>query len=221
MISKLIIIIFFISFSFSSTKSNQILLNYLKDNKDWTLIDSRNDKTRIFEKNIPKMSLNALKVEKIIEVDPEKVFKVVMDIENYSDVMDNESMASYIIGVKDDYIYAYNSFSIPLPFVNDRHYFFKINRISNNEINWTLVSREEVDSSSQLKRIFNKNKEAVYINYGAGIWKIDQVSDNLNKVSYALYMDSGGQLSHYLNDLLVSESIILLFKGVLNKSRDI
>ena len=219
MINKLIIIIFLGSFGLSSSKSNQILLNYLKDDNEWILIDSQNDNTRIFEKNIPKMSLNALKVEKIIEINPEEVFKVVMDIENYSDVMDNESMVSYIIGVKDNHIYAYNSFSIPIPFINDRHYFFKINRISDNEINWTLVSREEVASSRQLKKILNKNKEAVYINYGAGMWKIDQVSENLNKVSYALYMDSGGQLSNYLNDLLVSESIILLFKGVLNKSK--
>ena len=156
-LSFIIIIIIISSIAFSSSKSNEKLLNYLKDEQNWVLIDSRSDNIRVFEKNVPKMSLNALKVEKIVEIDTDKILKVVMDVNNYPDVLNNESMTSYIIGQKNGDIYAYNNFSIPLPFVSNRHYFFKINQVSKNEINWTLVNWEEVKSSYELKKILYVN----------------------------------------------------------------
>ncbi len=217
----LITIITINSFIFCFNMTNQDLLNYLKEDKNWLLIDSRKGDLRVFEKDIPKMDLNALKVEKIVEIDTDKILQVVMDIKNYPEVMDNETMTSYIIGKKNNNIYAYNNFPIPFPFISNRHYFFKIDQISSNEINWVLVDNNEVKSSRELSQIIEKNKDAVYISYGAGLWRVDKISDNLSKVSYSLYMDSGGSLSNYLNDLLTSQSIILLFNGVLNKSRSI
>tara|TARA_Y100001968_G_scaffold211892_1_gene195025 strand:- start:872 stop:1540 length:669 start_codon:yes stop_codon:yes gene_type:complete len=219
---NILLIIITINFLlFGSNDPNQDLLNYLKEDKNWVLIDNKSGDLRVFEKDIPKMNLNALKVEKIVEIDPNKILKVVMDIENYSEVMDNEAMISYLIGKKNNNIYAYNKFSIPLPFIRNRHYFFKIKQISKDEINWTLVGDDEVKASPGLSKILNNNDDAVYMNYGAGLWRVDKISDNLSKVSYSLYMDSGGSLSNHLNDLLTSQSIVLLFNGVLKKSRSL
>ena len=219
--SILLVIIINSCFMFSLNSSNEDLLEFLKQDENWTLIETKDNNLRIFEKDIPRSNLNALKVEKIVEIDTDKILEVVMDISNYPDVMDNSSMTSYIIGKKDDNIYAYNKFPIPFPFISSRHYFFKINQISSNEINWTLVDNKEAKSSSMLIKILKDNDEAVYIDNGAGVWKIDKISDNLSKVSYSLYMDSGGSLSDYINDLLASQSIVLLFNGVLKKSRSI
>ena len=200
--------------------SNQELLNYLKQDENWILIEQRKDNVNVFEMDIPKMRLNALKVEKIVELNPEKAIDVVMDIENYPDVMDNDTMTSFIVGEKNGKIYAYNKFPIPIPFVSARHYFFKIEKFSDYELNWILVSTSEVSSSDTLNKILNKNNEAVYVEHGAGIWKIENISENLSKVSYSLYMDSGGSLSDYLNDFITSQSIIMLFNGILKKAGD-
>ena len=129
-------------------------------------------------------------------------------------------MTSYIIGEKNGEIYAYNKFPIPIPFVSARHYFFKIKKISDFELNWTLLENREINSSDTLYKILNENNDAVYVERGAGLWRIDNLSENLSKVSYSLYMDSGGSLSDYLNDFITSQSIIMLFNGILKKAGD-
>ena len=200
--------------------SNEQILNHLKEEKNWILIEQRKDKINVFEMDIPQMSLNALKVEKIVEIDPYKAIDVVMNIGNYPEVMENNTMTSYIIGEKNGEIYAYNKFPIPIPFVSARHYFFKIKKISDFELNWTLLEDSEIGSSNTLNKILNENNDAVYVERGAGLWRIDSLSENLNKVSYSLYMDSGGSLSDYLNDFITSQSIIMLFNGILKKAGD-
>tara|TARA_Y100000768_G_scaffold164332_1_gene122945 strand:- start:2228 stop:2926 length:699 start_codon:yes stop_codon:yes gene_type:complete len=200
--------------------SNEQILNHLKEDQNWILIEQRKDSVNVFEMDIPQMNLNALRVEKIVEINPNKAIDVVMNIESYPEVMENNTMTSFIIGEKDGEIYAYNKFPIPIPFVSARHYFFKIKNISDFELNWTLVEVKEINLSSTLSRILNENNEAVYVEHGAGMWKIDNVSGNLSKVSYSLYMDSGGSLSDYLNDFIASQSIIMLFNGILKKAGD-
>ena len=72
---------------------------------------------------------------------------------------------------------------------------------------------------SSLSPNTNKKSGSVYLDYAAGLWNIKPITDNLSSVSYALYMDSGGLIADYLNDLLTSQSILTLYKGVLKKSR--
>ena len=114
-------------------------------------------------------------------------------------------------------IYAYNHFPIPLPFIEDRHYIFKIRRVSKTEVYWHLVDYLEVKSNMRLKKITDENPSAIYMDYGAGFWETVPLTENLSQVSYVLYMDSGGSLSNNLNDLLTSQSIINLYKSVLNE----
>ena len=113
--------------------------------------------------------------------------------------------------------YAYNYFPIPLPFISDRHYFFKLTKESKRTLAWTLLPLDEVKKSINLKKIFDSHSDAIYIDYGAGLWEVHPISENLTKVSYSLYMDSGGDLTDYLNDFFNSQTIITLFKGVLKE----
>ena len=220
-LKNLILLLFSCSYLFPLKNiSNEQILNHLKEEKNWILIEQRKDKINVFEMDIPQMSLNALKVEKIVEIDPYKAIDIVMNIGNYPEVMENNTMTSFIIGEKNGEIYAYNKFPIPIPFVDARHYFFKIKKISDFELNWTLLENSEVGSSNTLNKILNENNDAVYVERGAGLWRIDNLSENLNKVSYSLYMDSGGSLPDYLNDFITSQSIIMLFNGILKKAGD-
>ncbi len=211
--------ILFISLSFLYSNSNLVLLNQLKESEGWVLIKNRTDSIRVYEKNITDMNLKAFKVKKIVSINPENILNTVMNINKYPDVMSNSDMVSFIIGKKKDYIYAYNHFSIPIPFIDNRHYIFKIQKSSANQIEWLLIDDNKVKSLPKFKKIIDDRPGSVYIDYGAGIWNVRKITDNLNEISYALYMDSGGSLSDYLNDLFASESIIELYKGVLNKSK--
>jgi len=205
---------------FICTDQNIVLLNELKENEGWILIENRmSDSMRVYEKNIDDMKLKALKVEKVIDFDYKYILNTILDINNYSKTLENPDLTSFIVGQKDNFIYAYNHISIPFPFIDDRHYFFKIKKISDYQIDWTLVPEFEANSISKFNRILDKKSGSVYIDYGAGIWKVEPLTENLSNVSYSLYMDSGGLITDYLNDLFASQSVINLYKGVVKKSK--
>ena len=126
------------------SNDNIELLNVLRDSKDWELIDIRKDSIRVYEKQIDGMDLNALKVEKIINFNSDLVIETIMDINNYSKIMSSPDITSFIIGQRNNMIFAYNHFPIPLPFIEDRHYIFKIKQLSNTEVHWYLVDYLEV-----------------------------------------------------------------------------
>ena len=197
---------------------NLLLLKSLENNEDWSLIDIRKDSIRVYEKRVDGMDLSALKVEKIIDFNPKLIFETIMDINNYPYVMENPDVTSFIIGQRDNMIYAYNHFPVPLPFIEDRHYIFKIKQTSDTQINWHLVDYMEVKSSPRLKSIIDKNSSAVYMDYGAGLWEIEILTESLSQASYILYMDAGGSLTNNLNDLFTSQSIIDLYKSIFKES---
>ena len=212
--SSLIIVTFF-----AHADENTILLDELKENDGWLLVESRPDSIMIYEKNIEGMKLKALRVEKIINFDYQHILNTVMDIGSYPKALKSSDLTSFIVGQKDNFIYAYNHIPVPFPFIDDRHYFFKIKKTSSNEIIWTLVSESEANSTYKFKRILDKNLGSVYMEYGAGIWKAQPITKEMSNVSYSLYMDSGGLITDYLNDLFSSQSVINLYKGVLSSSR--
>tara|TARA_B100001778_G_scaffold331327_1_gene335534 strand:+ start:25 stop:693 length:669 start_codon:yes stop_codon:yes gene_type:complete len=200
------------------SNDNLVLLQSLENNEDWSLIDMRKDSIRVYEKKVEGMDLSALKVEKIIDFNPKLIFETIMDINNYPYIMENPDVTSFIIGQRDNMIYAYNHFPIPLPFIEDRHYIFKIKQVSDTQINWHLVDYMEVKSSPRLKSITDKNSSAVYMDYGAGLWEIEILTESLSRASYILYMDAGGSLTNNLNDLFASQSIIDLYQSILKES---
>ena len=81
-----------------------------------------------------------------------------------------------------------------------------------------MVPESEANSIYKFERILDKKSGSVYIDYGAGIWKVEPITQNLSSVSYSLYMDSGGLIIDSLNDLFASQSIVNLYKAVLSSS---
>jgi len=205
-------------FSLILSMDNNQLLSELRNERNWTLLEMRSDSINVYEKKIKGLKLRALKVEKVVAYNASSVLDIVLDINNYPTIMKNDDVQSFIVGQKNNNVYAYNYFPIPIPFIDDRHYLFKIQRLNDMELNWSLVGMSEVKKSSKLKSIIDKNSDAVYLNSGAGYWKINNLADNISKVSYILYMDSGGSLTATLNDYFASQSIINLFKNILRES---
>ena len=205
----------------ASLNNNLVILNSLKDSDNWILIDNRPDSILVFEKNIEKQNLNALKVQKVINSSSNNIIDIIMNVTEYPKIMSDSEMLSFQIGKKGDFLYAYNNFPSKLPFISDRHYVFKLNKISASKVEWTLVSSDEIASSFKMQKIIDENPNAIYIEEGAGFWEVKPLSDNFSQVSYALYMDSGGNISDYLNDYFNSYSIVDLFKSVLKKTKEL
>ncbi|MAV64934.1 MAG: hypothetical protein CBD97_02600 [Pelagibacteraceae bacterium TMED237] len=197
------------------------ILSHLKESEGWFLISSRADSVFVYEKNINNKKINALKVQKVVKSKSENIMNVIMNVSEYPEIMNNEKVTSSIIKKDNKSVYAYNHFPIPIPFMSDRHYIFILNQISNKNVEWVLLPIEETLSDSEIQKIINKNSDAVYMQEGAGFWEVEYLSDNFSQVSYALYMDSAGSISDYLNDYLNSYSIINLFKSVLKKAEEI
>ena len=201
--------------------SNLFLLESIKNNEGWVLIDSRSDSLRVYEKEIQELGLlKAFKVEKIIDSNAELIFKRIMDINQHSSLMPDDDFKSFILGQKENWIYAYSHFSIPFTFIDDRHYISKTQKVSSNEINWILLNEKEAKSNLDLRVIMNKNPGAIYLDYAAGVWIIEPVTENLTQVSYALYMDSGGLITDNLNDLFSSQFIIKFYKQIMKHSNN-
>ena len=201
--------------------NNLFLLESIKNNEDWVLIDSRSDSLRVYEKEVQELGpLKAFKVEKIIDFNAELIFKTIMDISQHANLMPDDDFKSFIIGQKENWIYAYSHFSIPFTFIDDRHYIFKIQKVSNNEISWILLNEKEAESNLALRVIMNQNPGAIYLDYAAGAWKIEPITENLTQVSYALYMDSGGLITDNLNDLFSSQFIVKFYKQIITHSKN-
>ena len=204
-----------------SADNNLFLLESIKNNEDWVLIDIRSDSIRVYDNSgTAHYYIVKDKVEKIIDSNAEFIFKTIMDINQYSSFMPDDDFKSFIVGQKENWIYAYSQFSIPFTFIDNRHYIFKTQKVSNNEINWILLNEKEAKSNLDLRVIMNKNSGAIYLDYAAGVWRVEPVTENLTQVSYALYMDSGGLITDNLNDLFSSQFIIKFYKQIMKHSNN-
>lgn len=201
--------------------NNLVLLNSLKDSDNWMLINNRSDSILVFEKNIEKQNLNALKVQKVINSSSNNIIDIIMNVAKYPEIMSDPEILSLQIGKKGNFLYVYNHFPSKLPFISDRHYIFKLSKVSTSKIEWTLISSDEIASSFKMQKIIDEKPNAIYIEEGAGFWEVKSLSDNFSQVSYALYMDSGGNISDYLNDYFNSYSIVELFKSVLKRTKEL
>ena len=88
-----------------------------------------------------------------------------------------------------------------------------------HQINYLPLDEIEAKSNLDIRVIMNKKPGAVYLDYGAGLWRLESITENLTQVSYALYMDSGGLVTDNLNDLFTSQFIVKFYKEVLEHSR--
>ena len=62
------------------------------------------------------------------------------------------------------------------------------------------------------------NINAIYLEYGAGIWKSEQISPGKYNISYRLYMDPGGSIPTFVVDIINETSIVGLFQDALNEA---
>lgn len=216
---KLQLFILFIYFAIGSENSNIQLLNNLSNNKGWELFEITNDSIEISLKSILKSELSAVKVEKIVNLEPSLITDIVMDVENYNSFLTNtETLKSKVIEKNDSSLIALQYINIDMLFFKNREYLFKMvrNSVSNGSssrlCHWLLLNSDYGDYK------LNIDDNVVYLKKGAGIWKYKRINMNQFKISYLLYMDPGGSIPNILVNIINKQSIVSLFRDVLNQA---
>jgi hypothetical protein len=194
------------------------LLLSLNSNDGWTNIKQLDNLVNISMKELGKSQLYAIKVGKIINIEPNQITDVIMDVNNYNSFLSNaESFKSEVITQSDKNLIGYQYIKVDLPFFDDREYYFKMSREqlvkqdTSTMCFWVLLGPFEKEASSI-------NTSAIYLEYGAGIWKSEQISPGKYDISYRLYMDPGGSIPTFVVDIINEISIIGLFQDALNEA---
>jgi len=207
-----------LSIAFSETDYDRVypLLLSLNSNDGWTDIKEIDDSTNISIKELSESKLYAIKVDKIIDIEPDQITDVIMDVNNYNSFLTNsESFKSEVINQYDKNLIGYQYIKVDIPFFEDREYYFKMSReqIIDQDTTtmcfWLLLEPFKEKAN---------NINAIYLEYGAGIWKSEQISPGKYNISYRLYMDPGGSIPTFVVDIINETSIIGLFQDALNEA---
>ena len=210
---------FTISITVGQTEFDKVhpLLLSLNSNDGWTDIKEIDDSTNISMKELSESKLYAIKVDKIIDIEPDQITNVIMDVNNYNSFLTNsESFKSEVINQYDKNLIGYQYIKVDIPFFDDREYYFKMSReqIIDQDTTtmcyWLLLE--------PFKEKASNNINAIYLEYGAGIWKSEQISPGKYNISYRLYMDPGGSIPTFVVDIINETSIIGLFQDALNEA---
>lgn|GEM_PF-821547 len=211
----MLIILTNVGFSSELSIENRNLLLLLDSDFGWRKIENTYDNISISIKELPSSNLNAIKVEKIVDLKPELITKTIMDVENYDGILSNtNSLQSRVIRRSTTGLIGYQHIKIDIPLFDDREYFFQMNQSgfedhdSNTLCHWVLLDATPIND------INGVIKGATYLSFGAGIWKAEATPSNQYKISYRLYIDPGGSIPNFLIDMINKQSIVGLFRDV-------
>ena len=222
MFSKVSTLIILTSLIFAeNTDLSTSLFKTLYDDNGWNK-PSIIDGISLSTKRVPNMSIKAVKVHIGTNIPKNIIADIIMDIKNYNNYFINSKKLYFqVINRDSNSIDGYQFISVPIPFIKDREYFF---RMSSNTflpdypktfIHWHTLNK---DIYSYISTDFQSGKE-LYLDTGLGIWNIDFLDDSTFILSYRLLIDPGGYLPDFAVDHVNKVNIISLFRDVINEGR--
>jgi len=204
-----------------NTDLSTSLFKTLYDDNGWNK-PSIIDGISLSTKRVPNMSIKAVKVHIETNIPKNIITDIIMDIKNYNNYFINSKKLYFqVINRDSNSIDGYQFISVPIPFIKDREYFF---RMSSNTflpdypktfIHWHTLNK---DIYSYISTDFQSGKE-LYLDTGVGIWNIDFLDDSTSILSYRLLIDPGGYLPDFAVDHVNKVNIISLFRDVINEGR--
>ena len=194
------------------------LLQMLKSNEDWTTV-AKKGKVILSTKSIKNMSLVAFMAKQKTNIPSKIIQDIVMDVNNYGQYFN--SAGEFVFNEVRKFsgvVEGYHLLPVDLPFMKDREYFFRVHsggyNIDDNVsiVHWYLIDEPEKVQTQ------NTSKDAIYLNYGAGLWMAEHKDDGEYMLSYRLYLDPGGSIPDFAIELLNKMSIVNVFNDVLNEA---
>src|SRR6056297_2697704 len=107
MVKKVLFFLFFVVFVSASAKNNFDLLG-LNTDQNWNLIHSFDDSVKVYNKPVLNKQLNAYRVVKQTDLDPEQLYSVFEDIKNYEQALPSANNIDFeFVSSNQDTIYGY------------------------------------------------------------------------------------------------------------------
>ncbi len=183
-------LLLFICFTFiCASDINNQLLDFLYDETGWVLDENLDDNSKIYVKDNKYASLQAVKISRIIDIEPNKILNIIKDVKNYNQILKNSPNVSTTSILSDNDIIAKQYISIPI--LKDLYYFFKIYE-ANNRIYWVL------DNPDDYKQYHTSGYP---LSIGCGGWDYIDNLDGSYTINYRLIFDIDGYPNWAINYL--------------------
>ena len=212
--------VIFCTFDFSLlaneiVKKPDVLLKMLKSNQNWTFVAKKGGVT-LSTKPLKNMSLVAFMAKQKTNIPSKIIQDIVMDVKNYGQYFN--SAGEFVFSEVRRYsgaVEGYHLLPVDLPFIKDREYFFRVHAGGYNiEDNISIVHWYLIDKPEKVQTK-NTSKDAIYLDYGAGLWMAERADDGDYMLSYRLYLDPGGSIPDFAIELLNKMSVVNVFNDVL------
>jgi len=200
-IKNIIILHLFLCIVYSSS-DNDIILSNMNNETKWSYQYTIDD-IKVYKMN--NDSIPIIKLTKQTE-SLNDIFEVILDINNYNQVISNKNFFTKRINIKieSDTLYGYQKISNLIPFIKNRQIIFKLFRVNDNRLDWKLLNSNDI-----LFDEYNDNYNKV-LSYGAGSWQIEE-----NKLIHYYYIDPELKLPDFLINKAAERSVMDIFKDVL------
>ena len=194
------------------------LFQMLKSNEDWTTVAKKGE-VILSTKSLKNMSLVAFMAKQKTNIPSKIIQDIVMDVKNYGQYF--RSAGEFVFNEVKKFsgvVEGYHLLPVDLPFMKDREYFFRVHSGGyDKEDNVSIVHWYLIDEPEKVQTQ-NTSKDAIYLNYGAGLWMAEHNDDGEYMLSYRLYLDPGGSIPDFAIELLNKMSIVNVFNDVLSEA---
>ena len=194
------------------------LFQMLRSNEDWTTVAKKGE-VILSTKSIKNMSLVAFMAKQKTNIPSKIIQDIVMDVKNYGQYF--RSAGEFVFNEVKKFsgvVEGYHLLPVDLPFMKDREYFFRVHSGGyDKEDNVSIVHWYLIDEPEKVQTQ-NTSKDAIYLNYGAGLWMAEHNDDGEYMLSYRLYLDPGGSIPDFAIELLNKMSIVNVFNDVISEA---
>ena len=202
--NKLFIILIFGSHIFADI--NDKLLNSMLDNDSWKFSEEKNGYV-VFEKQFSDKTI--FMVKKQININKEKIFEVIADIGNYSQILTSTNVINDYLGKNNNKLYGYQKFTNFIPFVKNRQIIFEMNKMNDDIISWVLL-----DSNHPYFDKYDDRKIKT-LSFGAGIWQYLYV-DNKQYIVHKFFVDPKLNIPKFIINRAAQNNVIHVVEDILN-----
>lgn len=196
------------------------LFRVLNDNDKWVVIAEKEDIT-LSTKSIDGMNLVAFMAKQKTSIPTEIIRDIIMDVKSYGQYFKSSGSFTFKeIERESNWVKGYHLLPIDLPFMKDREYFFRVHakrydlHDKTSIVHWYLIKNEPSDE----QMVQNISKDAIKLDYGAGMWMAEPIDEKEYILSYRLYLDPGGSIPGFAVELLNKMNIVNVFKDVVKEA---
>ena len=206
LMNKLFILILFV-FSIFYGQDSLELLNIIIADDDivWTQMNEINNKN-IYEGKIKaNETLKLIRIEKKVPFDKQEIFSVIMNFNEYNNIISNDNIVSHYVYSKSDTVYGHQLISNMIPFIRNRQYILKMFVSESNILSWVLIDSVHQSLEEYLDDDINT------LSYGAGTWEIKEDNILVKKI----YVDDKVKLPFIFIQKIRVNNVVNIFDDIL------